>query len=142
VDEIITVQVAARDFDPDTFEAVTHALIQARKPSLVLVPHSIDAFGYAAALAAKNRYGFATDVFRFEYQQDQCSPPAAATVRRSMSRWIFPARSGVAGGSRQHLQAARGAGDRLRYRALPRRPCVRACAAVSSSNSPRAMTST
>jgi len=71
VDEIITVQVAARDFEPDTFEAVTHALIQARKPSLVLVPHSIDAFGYAAALAAKNRYGFATDVFRFEYQQDQ-----------------------------------------------------------------------
>ena len=70
VDEIITVQVAARDFEPDTFEAVTHALIQARKPSLVLVPHSIDAFGYAAALAAKNRYGFATDVFRFEYQQD------------------------------------------------------------------------
>jgi electron transfer flavoprotein alpha subunit len=71
VDEIVTVQVSARDFDPDTFETVTRALIEARKPSLVLVPHSIDAFGYAAALAATNRYGFATDVFRFEYQQDQ-----------------------------------------------------------------------
>jgi electron transfer flavoprotein alpha subunit len=71
VDEIVTVQVAARDFDPDTFETVTRALIEARKPSLVLVPHSIDTFGYAAALAARNRYGFATDVFRFEYQQDQ-----------------------------------------------------------------------
>jgi electron transfer flavoprotein alpha subunit len=67
VDEIVTVQVAAREFDADTLETAVRALIEARKPSLVLVPHSIDAFGYAAALAARNRYGFATDVFRFEY---------------------------------------------------------------------------
>lgn len=70
VDEVIAVKVAAQEFDPDTFEAVTRALIEARKPSLVLVPHSIDGFSYAAALAARNRYGFASDVFRFEYQQD------------------------------------------------------------------------
>jgi electron transfer flavoprotein alpha subunit len=71
VDEIIRVQVTAREFDPDLFEAATHALIDARRPSLVLVPHSIDGFGYAAALAARRRYGFATDVFRFEYRDDQ-----------------------------------------------------------------------
>jgi electron transfer flavoprotein alpha subunit len=71
VDEIIRVQVPAREFDPDLLEAVSHALIQARRPSLVLVPHSIDGFGYAAALAARHRYGFATDVFRFEYRDDQ-----------------------------------------------------------------------
>jgi electron transfer flavoprotein alpha subunit len=68
VDEIVTVNVAARDFEPDTYEAAVRALIEARKPTLVLVPHSIDSFGYAAALAAKGRYGFASDVFRFEYQ--------------------------------------------------------------------------
>jgi electron transfer flavoprotein alpha subunit len=71
VDEIITVQVASRDFDPDTLEGVASALIAARQPALVLVPHSIDSFGYAAALAASNRYGFATDVFRFGYQQGE-----------------------------------------------------------------------
>jgi electron transfer flavoprotein alpha subunit len=71
VDEIIRVQVAAREFDPDLLEAATCALIEARRPSLVLVPHSIDGFGYAAALAARQRYGFATDVFRFEYRDDQ-----------------------------------------------------------------------
>jgi electron transfer flavoprotein alpha subunit len=71
VDEIIRVQVPVREFDPDLLEAATHALIEARRPSLVLVPHSIDGFGYAAALAARHRYGFATDVFRFEYRDDQ-----------------------------------------------------------------------
>ena len=44
------------------------ALIEARRPALVLVPHSIDSFGYAAALAAKGNYGFATDVFRIGYE--------------------------------------------------------------------------
>jgi electron transfer flavoprotein alpha subunit len=71
VDEIVSVKVSAREFDPDVLEAAVRALIEARKPSLVLVPHSIDAFGYAAAVAARGGYGFATDVFRFEYSQDQ-----------------------------------------------------------------------
>jgi electron transfer flavoprotein alpha subunit len=70
VDEIVAVKVAAHDFEPDTYEAVVAALIEVRQPGLVLVPHSIDSFGYVAALAAKGRYGFATDVFRFEYQDD------------------------------------------------------------------------
>jgi electron transfer flavoprotein alpha subunit len=70
VDEIVTVQTAARDFDPDVLEAAAGALIEARRPALVLVPHSIDSFGYAAALAARGNYGFATDVFRISYEGD------------------------------------------------------------------------
>ena len=70
VDEIVAVKVAAHEFEPDTYEAAVAAFIEVRQPGLVLVPHSIDSFGYAAALAAKGRYGFATDVFRFEYQDD------------------------------------------------------------------------
>ncbi|MDB6104543.1 MAG: fixB etfA, partial [Gammaproteobacteria bacterium] len=68
VDEVVTVKTSARDFDPDAMEGVVGALIAARKPSLVLIPHSIDSFGYAAALAAKGGFGFATDVFKLEYQ--------------------------------------------------------------------------
>ena len=71
VDEIVTVKVPAREFDPDIIEAAAKALIEARQPSLALLPHSIDAFGYAAALAAKTGCGFASDVFRFEYLDDQ-----------------------------------------------------------------------
>ena len=71
IDQVLLVKVAATDFDPDTYETTVRELIRARQPSVVLVPHSIDSFGYAAALAARNGYGFATDVFRAEYQQDQ-----------------------------------------------------------------------
>jgi electron transfer flavoprotein alpha subunit len=63
VDEIVTIKVAATEFDPDTFEAALAALISERKPDVVLVPHSVDSFGYAAALAVKLKLGFATDVF-------------------------------------------------------------------------------
>ena len=63
VDEIVTIKVAATEFDPDTFEAALAALISEREPDVVLVPHSVDSFGYAPALAAKLKTGFATDVF-------------------------------------------------------------------------------
>ena len=66
VDELIAVKVAAAEFDPDTFETAIGALIEARKPDIVLVAHSVDSFGYAAALAAKLNLGFATDVFKAE----------------------------------------------------------------------------
>jgi electron transfer flavoprotein alpha subunit len=69
VDEVVTVKIPSHDFDPDAIEAAVGALITARKPSLVLIPHSIDSFGYAAAVAAKGGFGFATDVFKLDYQQ-------------------------------------------------------------------------
>jgi electron transfer flavoprotein alpha subunit len=71
VDEIVTLQVEARAFDPDVIEAAVRALIESRQPWLVLIPHSIDAFGYAAAVAAKGGHGFASDVFRIEYRGDE-----------------------------------------------------------------------
>ena len=66
VDEIVAVKVGAAEFDPDTFEAAVGALIAERKPDIVLVAHSVDSFGYAAALAARSGLGFATDVFKVE----------------------------------------------------------------------------
>jgi electron transfer flavoprotein alpha subunit len=66
VDEIVTVKVGAAEFDPDTFESAVGALIAERRPDVVLVAHSVDSFGFAAALAARLGLGFATDVFRVE----------------------------------------------------------------------------
>jgi electron transfer flavoprotein alpha subunit len=64
VDEVITVKVGLAEFDADVFQAAVAALIAARQPSVVLVAHSVDSFGYAAALAARQGLGFATDVFK------------------------------------------------------------------------------
>jgi electron transfer flavoprotein alpha subunit len=66
VDEILTVKVAAPEFDADTFESAVGALIAQRSPDLVLVAHSVDSFGFVAALAARLGLGFATDVFKVE----------------------------------------------------------------------------
>jgi electron transfer flavoprotein alpha subunit len=66
VDEIVTVKVGAAEFDPDTFESAVGALVAERRPDVVLVAHSVDSFGFAAALAARLGLGFATDVFRME----------------------------------------------------------------------------
>jgi electron transfer flavoprotein alpha subunit len=63
VDEIVTVKVDAAEFDPDTFESAVGELIAKRTPDVVLAAHSVDSFGFAAALAARLGLGFATDVF-------------------------------------------------------------------------------
>lgn len=67
VDELIIVKSASTDFDPDSFEAAVSGLIQDKSPAVVLMPHSVDSLGYAATLASKAKYGFATDVFKLEY---------------------------------------------------------------------------
>jgi len=67
VDEIVTVKVATPEFDPDTFESAVGALVARRSPDVVLVAHSVDSFGYAAALATRLELGFATDVFNAEH---------------------------------------------------------------------------
>src|SRR6202030_4441475 len=71
VDEIITLKTAAAEFDPDTFEAALGAVIAQRRPDVVLVPHSVDSFGYAAALTAKLGLGFATDVYDIRRVDDE-----------------------------------------------------------------------
>jgi electron transfer flavoprotein alpha subunit len=71
LDEIVTARVAAPEFDPDSYAAVVGALIAARQPRVVLLLHSVDSMGYAAALAAGTGVGFATDVFKVEYQGEE-----------------------------------------------------------------------
>jgi electron transfer flavoprotein alpha subunit len=68
VDEVVNVPAPVSEFDPDIYESAVAALIDAKKPSVVLMPHSVDSLGYAATLASKAGHGFATDVFIVEYQ--------------------------------------------------------------------------
>jgi len=66
-DELIVVKSSSADFDADIFEGVVTGLIQDKAPKAVLIPHSVDSYGYAATLAAKAGHGFATDIFKLEY---------------------------------------------------------------------------
>jgi electron transfer flavoprotein alpha subunit len=95
VDEIISVPLAAKDFDPDALEAAALALIEARKPAAVLVPHSIDSFGWAAALAVKGNYGFATDVFRIAYASGELIATRGGYGQKVNVELDFPGKSVV-----------------------------------------------
>jgi electron transfer flavoprotein alpha subunit len=68
VDTVISMTVPTADFDPDTAAACVQSLIAERRPKAVILAHSVDSFGYAAALATQGGYGLATDVFKIEYQ--------------------------------------------------------------------------
>jgi electron transfer flavoprotein alpha subunit len=95
VDEIIAVKVASPEFDPDTFESAVGALISERKPEVVLVAHSVDSFGYAAALAAKLALGFATDVFKVERDGGELVATRGGYGQKVNVEIDFPGRSTV-----------------------------------------------
>src|SRR3984957_2162037 len=95
VDEIVTIQVPATEFDPDTFESAVGALIAKRSPDLVLVAHSVDSFGYAAALAARLGLGFATDVFNVERIDGELVATRGGYGQKVSVEVDFPGRSTV-----------------------------------------------
>ena len=95
VDEIVAVKVAAPEFDPDTFESAISALIAERKPDVVLVAHSVDSFGFAAALAAKLGLGFATDVFKVERQDGELVATRGGYGQKVNVEVDFPGRATV-----------------------------------------------
>ena len=95
VDEIVTVRTAAAEFDPDTFEAAVGALIAARSPGVVLGAHSVDSFGYAAALAAKHGFGFASDVFKVERMDGELVATRGGYGQKVSVELDFPGRSTV-----------------------------------------------
>ena len=95
VDAIVTVKVSQPEFDPDTFAAAVGALIKARSPEVVLVAHSVDSFGYAAALAAAQGYGFATDVFKAERIDGELVATRGGYGQKVSVELDFPGRSTV-----------------------------------------------
>lgn len=68
VDEVIKVKTDIAEFQPDIYEAALQAIIEDRKPGLVLAPFSVNSFDYAPSVAARGGHGFASDVIEVEYQ--------------------------------------------------------------------------
>ena len=95
VDEIIVAQASVVEFDPDIFEAAVNALISSRSPAVVLLPHTVDTLGYAATLASKGGFGFATDVFAIEYQGDELVATRGGYNQKVNVEVDFPGKSCV-----------------------------------------------
>ncbi|MFG1343436.1 electron transfer flavoprotein subunit alpha/FixB family protein [Xanthobacter autotrophicus DSM 431] len=96
VDEVITVaRPDAETFEPHVYEAVLKSVIAARAPSLVLMPHSVDSFALAPAVAIGQDLGFATDVFGLAAEDGQVVATRAGYNEKVFVEIDFPGRPGV-----------------------------------------------
>jgi electron transfer flavoprotein alpha subunit len=62
VDEVLTIASPVSTFEAHVAARALAALIEAEQPALVLLGHTIDSMGFAPAVAARGRLGFASDV--------------------------------------------------------------------------------
>jgi electron transfer flavoprotein alpha subunit len=95
IDEIILVKTALADFEPDTMEGHIGALLAERTPAVVLVAHSVDSFGYAAALAARRGLGFASDVYDVRRIEGQIVATRGGYGQKVAVELDFPGRQTV-----------------------------------------------
>lgn len=95
VDEIIKVEVPADSFQSDVYEAAVAALAAARRPELILFAHTVDTWGYAAAVAVRGGFGCATDVFAVRYEGDTLVATRAAYKEKLHMDLDFPGRQTV-----------------------------------------------
>lgn len=95
VDEIIRVAVPTDGFQPDVYEAAVAALAAARQPAVILLAHTVDTWGYAAAVAVRGGFGCATDVFAIRYEGDALVATRAAYKEKLGMELDFPGRQTV-----------------------------------------------
>jgi len=62
VDEVLTINSPVANFEAHIAARALTELIEAEQPALVLLGHTIDSMGFAPAVAARGRLGFASDV--------------------------------------------------------------------------------
>lgn len=95
VDEVVTIKTASEEFDPDIFQAAVAHLIDARKPAVVLLAHSVDSLGYAPALAREGSLGFSTDVFKLEWDGEDLVATRAGYNQKVNVEVDFPGKTCV-----------------------------------------------
>jgi electron transfer flavoprotein alpha subunit len=71
VDEILLVTAPSEHFEAHSAARAIELLIDAERPKLVLVGHTVDGFGLAPAVAARQGLGFATDVTAFHWEDGE-----------------------------------------------------------------------
>ncbi len=95
VDEVVCIQSSLAEFQNDLFATTLLSLIMQREPSLVLVPHSIDAWSYAPIVATQGGFGFATDVFAIRYEENELIVTRAAYAEKVHVEMDFPGKETV-----------------------------------------------
>lgn len=95
VDEILAIESSQPEFDADAAEAALTAAMADREPALVLLGHSVDSMGFAAALAIRHGTGFATDVFKLGFEAGQLVATRGGYGQKVNVELDFPGRRTV-----------------------------------------------
>jgi electron transfer flavoprotein alpha subunit len=121
VDEAIVVSgvgaggVPIAHFEAHVWQAALEALIAERAPAVVLAAHSVDSLGFAAALAARARHGFASDVTALSWGAEGLAASRGAYGERLVAELDFPGKDTVVvlarAGARSGAPAETGADD-------------------------------
>lgn len=67
VDEVLSVNIGAADFDAALYEEAAFRLGERLRPQVILLGHTVSVMAYAPALAARLGSGFASDVFGLDF---------------------------------------------------------------------------
>jgi electron transfer flavoprotein alpha subunit len=95
VDEVVAVNAASDDFQPELVEAVIAALAKARNPSLIATAHGVDAWSFAAPLAVRLGCGFATDILALKLEEGELIATRAGYAEKVMVDLEFPTKETV-----------------------------------------------
>jgi len=69
VEEIVAITSPSVHFEPHVAEAALEALIEARRPAVVLAGHTVDSLGFVPAVAARGGHGFASEVTGISWEE-------------------------------------------------------------------------
>ncbi len=90
VDHVVKVPVPVSSFQSDIYEAAVLAIAEARKPGVILFPHTVDSWGYAPAVAVRGGFGCATDVLALKYEAGDLVAVRAAYAEKLHMEVDFP----------------------------------------------------
>jgi electron transfer flavoprotein alpha subunit len=95
VEEIVLVPTLCDRFEAHVHEAVLEALIAARRPAVVLAAHTVDSLGFAPAVAARARLGFAGDVTGVAWEESGVVASRPVYGGRLIAELDFPGKATV-----------------------------------------------
>lgn len=95
VSEIVAVPSPYAHFEAHVAQAALEGLIRVRRPAVVLAPHTSDSLGFVAAVAARARVGFASDVSGVSWGESGVIARRRCHGERLLAELDFPCRQTV-----------------------------------------------
>jgi len=95
VAEIVTVTIAAGEFENDAYQAAVEALIADRQPRVTLLGFTVNSMGYGPAAAVKLGLGFASDVHGVTLEGDALIATRSFYGSKVSAELDFPGTDGV-----------------------------------------------